>query len=199
MTNSSKQKKIMSNLSIKVIVVGSSGVGKTSLIASFLNGAFSSNCKPTVAPAQSNILVNVGVTPVELQIWDTAGQERFQSISQMFYRDSRVAFVCFDKDRIDTILDWIDRIRSEEADCTIILVATKEDMLDTNDIVEIEESTKQIIAENNCKCLLFTSAKTGNGVSELFQTAALCYDNAQSVINSVDITTDSSNENKCHC
>ena len=165
----------MSNLSIKVIVVGSSGVGKTSLIASFLNGAFSSNCKPTVAPAQSNILVNVGVTPVELQIWDTAGQERFQSISQMFYRDSRVAFVCFDGKQQDTIENWVSRVRGEVPECIIFLVATKGDTLSEEEISELNHSGTELVAKYKAKSFLVTSAKTGNGVKDLFEAAALCY------------------------
>jgi small GTP-binding protein len=72
--------------SVKIILVGSSGVGKTCLSASYQKQNFNKNTAPTVAPASS-------CRVVILQIWDTAGQERYASISQLFFRDSNVAFV----------------------------------------------------------------------------------------------------------
>jgi GTPase SAR1 family protein len=47
----------------------------------------------------------------ELHVWDTAGQERFQSIGSMFYRDSDIAFICFESSTINSIAGWVERVR----------------------------------------------------------------------------------------
>jgi small GTP-binding protein len=89
---------------IKVILVGSSAVGKTSLINAYFDQAQDLETSPTVAPAFVATSIKLSSDQlVELHIWDTAGQERFQSIGGMFYRDSDIAFVCSDFSRIDTV------------------------------------------------------------------------------------------------
>ena len=95
----------------------------------------------------------------------------------MFYRNSKVAIVCFDKDAIDTIEDWIERVKTEEPDCEIILAATKDDMLKEEDIASIEQQVKPILEEKHLENFFFTSSKTGNGVKTLFQAAALFCNN----------------------
>jgi Ras-related protein Rab-7A len=83
---------------IKVILVGSSGVGKTSLINNYFDQPHETDTSPTVAPALVATTISIpSGQPVDLHIWDTAGQERFQSIGGMFYRESDVALVCFDQ------------------------------------------------------------------------------------------------------
>ena len=164
------------DFSIKIILVGSSGVGKTSLVSAFFDNPFENQALPTVAPASCNAIIEVpGNKKVELQIWDTAGQERFQAISQMFYRDSHIAFVCFDGKQQDTIENWVSRVRGEVPECIIFLVATKGDTLSEEEISELNHSGTELVAKYKAKSFLVTSAKTGNGVKDLFEAAALCY------------------------
>lgn len=161
---------------IKVILVGSSGVGKTSLVSSFFENPFENQDLPTVAPASCSAVVDVDDgKKVELQIWDTAGQERFQAISQMFYRDSHVAFVCFDPKATEPVENWINRVRGEVPECIIYLVATKGDMLSQEETNQLNTQANDMIAKFHAKSYLLTSAKTGNGVRDLFESAARCY------------------------
>ena len=162
---------------LKVILVGSSGVGKTSLVGSFFDNPFESQALPTVAPASCSTTIELDDGPkVELQIWDTAGQERFQSISHMFYRDSHIAFVCYDSTTSDTVENWIAKVRDEVPECIIFLVSTKADLLDSEQQEQCKAAGKKMMDEFNAKYHVLTSASTGTGVKELFTLAARCVD-----------------------
>jgi small GTP-binding protein len=162
---------------LKVILVGATGVGKTSLINAYFDQPHQTDTPPTVAPAFCATTVTLdGGKEVELHIWDTAGQERFQSIGGMFYRDSDVAFVCFDKPAIGTISDWVGKVRRQVPDCIIFLVATKQDLLSDDEMTELSESRQNLIDEVNAANFLVTSASLGKGVKELFSAAAKCVD-----------------------
>jgi small GTP-binding protein len=164
----------MRKCSLKAICVGASGVGKTSLIGSYFSEDFQGDTLPTVAAASLNATVTLDAMQVDLQIWDTAGQERFQSISKMFYRDAHVAFVCYDSVTIDTIDSWTECVRTESPDCVIFLVTTKSDLLDDGEIGEAMRVGALKREATGAKLHALTSAKTGNGVRELFTLAAKC-------------------------
>jgi small GTP-binding protein len=114
---------------VKVILVGNSGVGKTCLIGSYLKNTFENRPTPTVAPAYScrEVKKRDG-TVIVLQIWDTAGQERYSSISQLFFRDSDVALVCFEPNDESSLLgvhNWVKRILTEVSKCHLFGVIMK--------------------------------------------------------------------------
>lgn len=160
---------------LKVILVGSSGVGKTSLINAYFEQPYETDTQPTVAPAFCGTTVDLpDKSQVELHIWDTAGQERFQSIGGMFYRDSDIAFVCFDLTTIDTIGDWIDRVHKQVHDCIIFLVATKSDTMSEEEMSNLLEERDNLTTKNGAKHFYITSAQKGVGVHELFLSAAQC-------------------------
>jgi small GTP-binding protein len=164
----------MRKVSLKVICVGSSGVGKTSLIGSYFSEDFDGKMLPTVAASSTNTVVALEHVEVDLQIWDTAGQERFQSISKMFYRDADVAFVCYDSVTFDTIDSWTNCVRAESPDCVIFLVTTKRDLLDDAEVGEAMRVGALKREAIGAKLHALTSAVTGNGVRELFTLAAKC-------------------------
>ncbi|XP_012063310.1 PREDICTED: ras-related protein Rab-37 [Atta cephalotes] len=77
------------NFAHKTILLGDSGVGKTSLLVQFDTGRFQlGNFAATVGIGFTNKVVTVDDTPIKLQIWDTAGQERFRSVTHAYYRDA---------------------------------------------------------------------------------------------------------------
>ena len=80
----------------KLIILGNSGVGKTSLMRRYVDQVFSSQFKTTIGADFSTKDVPVGDDMVTLQIWDTAGQERFQSLGYAFYRGSDACVLVYD-------------------------------------------------------------------------------------------------------
>lgn len=81
---------------LKVIILGDSGVGKTSLMNQFVNKKFSNQYKATIGADFLTKEVIVDDRVVTMQIWDTAGQERFQSLGVAFYRGADCCVLVFD-------------------------------------------------------------------------------------------------------
>jgi small GTP-binding protein len=156
----------------KVILVGSSGVGKTSLVSCLFEQQFDTASLPTVAPAFCTYSTDCrDGTSIDLQIWDTAGQEQYQSISQMFYRDSQAALLCFNETEVESIPRWMERVKEHAPDCRIYLVATQIDLVAEDDY-PLLNSKAQAMAEGQKLQVFMTSAKTSQGVTDLFQTVA---------------------------
>jgi small GTP-binding protein len=162
---------------VKVILVGNSGVGKTCLISAFQKLGFNRSCESTVAP--SFVCKQVQRTDGSLntlQVWDTAGQERFSSISQFFFREARIALLCFDPSEpssISGLIDWIRRVQTEVPDCKLFGVMTKADKYAADEELQSAfEGAKAELGAVPIDGWFITSAITRRGVDELFQIAA---------------------------
>lgn len=166
--------------SVKVILVGSSGVGKTTLISAFSSLVDDSNSAPTVSLLYStHTMKNSQGKYVHLHIWDTAGQEKYHSIAELFFRDSDVAFVCMDvtdPNSIDAVPEWIARVQAQSQHCKLFLVMTKSDLRSSAEISTLKKEITDRFARFNTAGILVTSAKTGAGVRALFAGAADSYE-----------------------
>ena len=161
---------------LKIILVGASGVGKTCLISSYFKQSFDFQSIPTVAPAYScsDVKRKDGST-VSLQIWDTAGQERYHSVSKLFFRDSGIAFICFesgDEQSTADVPNWIKRVREEAPQCIFFFVLTKSDLHTAEEMEQIKQDAMTRFAEYNPQQIYVTSALSREGVQELFVDAA---------------------------
>ena len=81
---------------LKIVILGDSGVGKTSILQQYLNGKVSGNSKPTIGADFSKKEILIDNTVLTLQIWDTAGQEKFQSLGYAFYRGADCCALVYD-------------------------------------------------------------------------------------------------------
>ena len=81
---------------LKIVILGDSGVGKTTLLQQYLNGKTTGQSKPTIGADFSKKEILIDNTVVTLQIWDTAGQEKFQSLGYAFYRGADCCALCYD-------------------------------------------------------------------------------------------------------
>ncbi|KAL9092784.1 MAG: hypothetical protein Q9159_000682 [Coniocarpon cinnabarinum] len=96
---------------LKVIILGDSGVGKTSLMNQYVNKKFSASYKATIGADFLTKEIVIDDRVVTMQIWDTAGQERFQSLGVAFYRGADCCVLCFDvtnKKSFETLESWRD-------------------------------------------------------------------------------------------
>ena len=94
---------------LKVIILGDSGVGKTSLMNQYVNKKFNAQYKATIGADFLTKEVTVDDRLVTMQIWDTAGQERFRAMAPMYYRNAAAAIVCFDitdESSFNTMKEW---------------------------------------------------------------------------------------------
>lgn len=81
---------------LKIVILGDSGVGKTTLLQQYLNGKVTGQSKPTIGADFSKKEILIDNTVVTLQIWDTAGQEKFQSLGYAFYRGADCCALTYD-------------------------------------------------------------------------------------------------------
>ena len=127
----------------KVIVLGCSGVGKTSLMERYVAARFQQQYKATIGADFSTKDVQVGSDLVTLQIWDTAGQERFQSLGVAFYRGADACVLVYDvsdQASFTKIEQWRDEfIRSADIkdvkDFPFLLLGNKADVDPSRQVV----------------------------------------------------------------
>jgi len=106
-TTATHKKKVL----LKVIILGDSGVGKTSLMNQYVHRRFSNQYKATIGADFLTKEVMIDDKLVTLQIWDTAGQERFQSLGVAFYRGADSCVLCYDmtdSKSFDNLESWMD-------------------------------------------------------------------------------------------
>ena len=80
----------------KIVLLGDSGVGKSSIANRFCRNTFTEAYDVTIGGAYMQQTVNVDGTVVKLHIWDTGGSDRFRSLVSMYYRDAVAAIICYD-------------------------------------------------------------------------------------------------------
>ncbi|EDW79423.2 uncharacterized protein Dwil_GK20471 [Drosophila willistoni] len=159
----------------KVIMLGDSGVGKTSLLIRFRDGRYvPSYFLSTVGIDFRNKVVVVDGTRVKLQIWDTAGQERFRSVTHAYYRDAHALLLLYDvtnKTTYDNIRAWLGEIREyAQEDVVIVLIGNKADCSSSERQVKREDG-ERLGREHNVP-FMETSAKTGLNVELAFTAVA---------------------------
>jgi small GTP-binding protein len=155
--------------SFRVVLVGDSEAGKTSIIQSYVRGEFSPNQKNTIAAVFHTIAREIGGQRVQLQIWDTAGQEKYRSIGPIYYREACAAIAVFDAtvDDFEDGLDaWIDSVKRSAVDPRIFVVGNKADLLADEEGVAARIRT---FAESRNAEWLLTSAKDGTNIRLLFE------------------------------
>ncbi|XP_045128976.1 ras-related protein Rab-39B-like isoform X2 [Portunus trituberculatus] len=157
----------------RLILIGDSTVGKSSLLKYFTDGKFFEISDPTVGVDFFARLIEVSDgTRIKLQLWDTAGQERFRSITRTYYRNSVGALVVFDvcnKKSLEHVPMWIMEAKRhiEPHKAVFILVGTKIDMEDER---EVRREDAAALAKFYNISYIETSSMRGVNVEEAFRT-----------------------------
>ena len=158
---------------VKLVIVGDADVGKTSIVTRYVSGAFDPDSKTTVGAACTEKELKFDGTEYLLSMWDTAGQEAYRNLVPMYFRNAQIAFVVFDVTNpksARSVESWIDSVnQSCDPSTIVILVANKCDI--TSRKIDSDEVAK--IADDFNLPYVETSAKTGLGISKLFENAFL--------------------------
>lgn len=80
----------------KIVIIGSSGTGKTNISTRFIRDEFNEVCQATLGVEFMTKVVEVGKKKVKISLWDTAGQERYKSLSKVYYKGASAAIVVYD-------------------------------------------------------------------------------------------------------
>ncbi|WMV44645.1 hypothetical protein MTR67_038030 [Solanum verrucosum] len=163
------------DLSFKILLIGDSGVGKSSLLVSFISNAVD-DLAPTIGVDFKIKTLSVSGKKLKLTIWDTAGQERFRTLTSSYYRGAQGIILVYDVTRRETFTNLSDvwakevELYSNNQDCVKMLVGNKVDR-ESERAVTREEGIA--LAKELGGLFLECSAKTRENVQNCFEELAL--------------------------
>uniref|UniRef100_A0ACD5WSA9 Uncharacterized protein n=1 Tax=Avena sativa TaxID=4498 RepID=A0ACD5WSA9_AVESA len=164
--------------SFKILLIGDSAVGKSSLLVSFVSAAPTDHddISPTIGVDFKIKFLTLGEKKLKLTIWDTAGQERFRTITSSYYRGAHGIILVYDVTKRQSFTNLSDvwtkeiELHSTNKECVKMLVGNKVDK-DEERLVTREEG---LAFAQECGCLfLESSAKTRENVEKCFEELAL--------------------------
>ena len=158
-------------ITFKIIIVGNSGVGKSSFLKRAAQRKFTESYQATIGFEFLLMYYDVNGTKIKLQIWDTCGQEMYRSLIQGFYRNTALTVLIYavnEQKSFDDLDNWIKDIKSStDHGQPIFLIGNKCDL--DNEVRQISEKDGKEFAEiNSLDYFSEASAKTGYGVDETF-------------------------------
>ncbi|OHS93944.1 GTP-binding protein YPT31/YPT8 [Tritrichomonas foetus] len=158
----------------KIVLIGDSGVGKTSMINRLTKNEFTIDYTPTVGGNVANYVINTDKGTVHFGVWDTAGQEQYRSLVPLYFQGADAIVIVYDiteRRSFNSLSEWTSLIRENlRPDILIALVGNKLDAQDKR-AVSTDEPTKAC-NEHNLFVFEEVSAKTGQGIQDLLEVIA---------------------------
>jgi small GTP-binding protein len=157
----------------KVILLGESRVGKTSIITRQVSGYLPDVQRPTVGCVHSRVVIRAPAGAVAMHVWDTSGQELYRSLVPLYVRGARLAIVVFDLTEhgsFEALPSWLGVVADAlPADTPVLLVGNKLDLAERR---AVPDSEIEAFADPRRLPAFLTSARTGEGILALFEGAA---------------------------
>ena len=158
--------------SVKVTLLGSSGVGKTCIIKRYTEDSFDENSQTTSGASYSQKPLMIDNKPIQLDLWDTAGQEKYRSLGRHFYKDAYIVCLVYDITSLQSFEDlkakWYNDLKTYGEKYNVLaVVGSKSDNYEKEEVKE-EEARKY--AKSIGATYMLTSAKTGDNIDLLFDT-----------------------------
>ncbi|MHA2391050.1 MAG: Rab family GTPase [Promethearchaeota archaeon] len=156
---------------IKIIVSGDGGVGKTSFLNRLIHDNFDANSKLTKGVEFFSKDGKINGNEYNFVLWDLAGQKQFKSLLSDFVNGSLAAFVLFDLSRFNTlegVEEWIHKL-NYFGNIPAFIIGTKSDTIVTDEAQIFDNYISEVIRNNkNVSGYLKISSKTGNNVKQAF-------------------------------
>jgi small GTP-binding protein len=154
---------------IKLIIIGDSGVGKSSILSRYCDDEFSINHITTIGVDFKIKTVEVNKKIIKIQIWDTAGQERFKGITTSYYRGSGVVFIVFDisdEKTFDNLKYWlidVEKYCDQINKPIVYIVGNKNDL-----IRQVTYNDAKKFADTHGTKYFEVSAKNNSNINDVF-------------------------------
>ena len=157
----------------KVLLLGNSDVGKSSLILRYVDQVWSDTFVPTIGVDFKVKTLEIDNKKIKMQIWDTAGQERFRNVISSYFRGSHGILLIYDitnRDSFKNLENWLIEIEKNASQNVLkILIGNKNDLVNDR---EIQSEEGQAFANRNGMEFIETSAKMNTNVTEAFEALA---------------------------
>lgn len=157
----------------KLLLIGNSSVGKSSILLRFADNTFTDNFLPTIGVDFKIKTFELQQKIIKMQIWDTAGQERFKTITSSYYRGAHAVLIVYDitdRQSFSDVENWLIETEKHASDgITRLLVGNKSD-LESKRVVMSEEGKN--FAANNGLEFIETSSKNNVNIEDAFLTVA---------------------------
>jgi small GTP-binding protein len=164
-----------SKFRFKITIIGDGRVGKTTLIQKFTKGEFNEDYIKTIGAQFSIYDTEIESDKIKLMFWDIAGQDDFNFARPSFFKNSNAAIIVYSleentlgEDSYNHISDWNNDIKHFCGDIPVVLFANKVDLVDENNLNK--SKLQDMVDNHNFLGYYITSAKTGQGVIEAFNT-----------------------------
>jgi small GTP-binding protein len=170
--------------SLKIVLVGEAGVGKTSIISQFVEQVFQEDIQSSTGGTFSSKTCTYGNNKIlKLEIWDTAGQEKYRSLTNMFYNEANAAILVYDitvKASYEQVKEyWSQKVKeSAPNDIIIAICGNKSDLID---LEQVDEEEARKFANEIGAMYCSTSAKNDYGINNLFLQIAKKYTGCDNV------------------
>jgi len=156
---------------VKLIVLGESGVGKTSIMDQYFEKKYNEEYKLRSGMDKGIKYFSIKGKKFHIEFWDTQGQEIFRAVNKLYMKNAQIALIVYsiiDKQSFEQLDFWINSVKQVNKDKKIIvcIAANKSDLIESQIISK--EKGKKFADDNNC--LFFEiSAKDYNGIENVFQ------------------------------
>jgi len=157
----------------KLVLLGDTSVGKSSIVIRFVKGQFSEYQESTIGAAFLTQTVPIQDCTVKFEIWDTAGQERYHSLAPMYYRGAAAAIVVYDITSVESFhraKSWVKELQRQGSPDVVIALAGNK--IDREEEREVSAEEAKQYGDDNGLYFIETSAKTNVNVRELFLAVA---------------------------
>ncbi|KAG0467077.1 hypothetical protein HPP92_018657 [Vanilla planifolia] len=159
--------------SVKQVLLGDVGTGKSSIVLRFVKGQFVEFQESTIGAAFFTRTLSMNDQTVKFEIWDTAGQERYHSLAPMYYRGAAAAIIAYDITNPATFTrakKWVQELQAQgTAGIVMALAGNKADLLEARKVTAEEALA---YAQENNLFFMETSAKAAINVNEIFHEIA---------------------------
>ena len=156
---------------VKVVLIGESGVGKTSIISRYTTNTFDPQTLTSSSAQFLTKTINLNEnTSIKFDIWDTAGQEKFKSLAKIFYKDAKVIILVYDitnKPSFETLKNyWYKEIMDNSiSDLILAIVGNKSDLYKNE---QVSDKEGKLFAKEINAIFKSTSALSNRGINSLF-------------------------------
>ncbi|ELP84904.1 hypothetical protein EIN_284900 [Entamoeba invadens IP1] len=170
-------------LTLKILMIGESGVGKTSIVKRYCEGVFEDSMMSTVGIDFEFKETTVGGKKIKLQI---SGQERFHNVTSSYFRGTHGCVIVYDVNKVETydrLSYWVEEYLDEQPNSEIVIVGNKAD-----NGKQVSKDVTQDFAYGKKVKRFYTSAKTGMNIDEVFDELAEAISSNEKIMSSLHET-----------